>query len=301
MVEIPDTPAASAASRLPGTPVAEVAPRRSVWRRSPLTMVGVALITILAVIAVLAPLIAPFDPLKQVLSARLDPPSAEHWLGTDQLGRDVLSRMIYGARISLLIGLVVVGLAASVGTLVGIVAGYAGGWLDETLMRVTDVFFAFPALILAMAISGALGPSLTNAMIAIAVVSWPVYARLVRAQVLSLRTREFVEASRGLGASAGLIMWGHILPNTLAPLLVQTSFDMGGAILAAAGLSFIGFGTQPPTAEWGVMISEGRNYIATHAWLSLFPGLAILLTVAAFNLIGDGLRDALDPRLRGTE
>jgi peptide/nickel transport system permease protein len=188
-----------------------------------------------------------------------------------------------------------------VGTLVGLVAGYAGGWLDEALMRLTDVFFAFPALILAMAISGALGPSLTNAMIAIAVVSWPVYARLVRAQVLSLREREFVEASRGLGASARRIVWGHILPNTLAPLLVQASFDMGSAILSAAGLSFIGFGTQPPTAEWGVMISEGRNYIATHPWLSLFPGLAILFTVAAFNLIGDGLRDALDPRLRGTE
>ena len=300
MVEMPDTPAASVASRLPDTPALDIAPRRSVWRRSPLTVVGVVLITLLAFIAVLAPFIAPYDPLKQVLSARLDPPSAEHWLGTDQLGRDVLSRMIYGARISLLIGLVVVGLAAGVGTLVGLVAGYGGGWLDEALMRVTDVFFAFPALILAMAISGALGPSLTNAMIAIAVVSWPVYARLVRAQVLSLRTREFVEASRGLGASSGRIMWGHILPNTLAPLLVQASFDMGAAILAAAGLSFIGFGTQPPTAEWGVMISDGRNYIATHPWLSLFPGLAILLTVAAFNLIGDGLRDALDPRLRGT-
>ena len=300
MVEMPDTSAASVASRLPDTPAADVVPRRSVWRRSPLTVVGVVLITLLAFIAVLAPFIAPFDPLKQVLSDRLNPPSAEHWLGTDQLGRDVLSRMIYGARISLLIGLVVVGLAATVGTLVGLVAGYGGGWLDEALMRVTDVFFAFPALILAMAISGALGPSLTNAMIAIAVVSWPVYARLVRAQVLSLRTREFVEASRGLGASSGRIMWGHILPNTLAPLLVQASFDMGAAILAAAGLSFIGFGTQPPTAEWGVMISDGRNYIATHPWLSLFPGLAILLTVAAFNLIGDGLRDALDPRLRGT-
>ena len=274
--------------------------RRPVWRRSPLALAGLVLIAILALIAALAPLLAPADPLKQVLSTRLDPPSAAHWLGTDQLGRDILSRMIYGARISLLIGVVVVGLAASVGTFVGLVAGYAGGWLDEGLMRLTDVFFAFPALILAMAISGALGPSLTNAMIAIAAVSWPVYARLVRAQVLSLREREYVEAARSLGAPAERIVWGHILPNTLAPLLVQASFDMGGAILSAAGLSFIGFGTQPPTAEWGVMISEGRNYIATHSWLSLFPGLAILLTVAAFNLIGDGLRDALDPRLRGS-
>jgi peptide/nickel transport system permease protein len=273
--------------------------RRPAWRRSPLTVVGLALIAILALIALLAPLIAPANPLKQVLSTRLKPPSAAHWLGTDQLGRDVLSRMIYGARISLLIGVVVVGLAASVGTLVGLVAGYAGGWLDESLMRLTDVFFAFPALILAMAISGALGPSLTNAMIAIAVVSWPVYARLVRAQVLSLREREFVEASRSLGASANRIVLQHILPNTLAPLMVQASFDMGGAILSAAGLSFIGFGAQPPTAEWGVMISDGRNYIVTQPWLSLFPGLAILFTVAAFNLIGDGLRDALDPCLRG--
>ena len=273
---------------------------RPAWRRSPLTVAGFILIAILALVAVSAPLFAPADPLKQVLSARLKPPSPAHWLGTDQLGRDVLSRMMYGARISLLIGTIVVGLAASIGTFVGLVAGYAGGWLDESLMRLTDVFFAFPALILAMAISGALGPSLTNAMIAIAVVSWPVYARLVRAQVLSLREREFVEAARSLGASAKHIVWRHILPNTLAPILVQASFDMGGAILAAAGLSFIGFGAQPPTAEWGVMISEGRNYIVTQPWLSLFPGLAILLTVAAFNLIGDGLRDALDPRLRGT-
>src|SRR5262245_9975922 len=173
---------------------------RPVWRRSPLTVAGLVLIAILALIAISAPLIAPTDPLKQVLSTRLNPPSAEHWLGTDQLGRDILSRMIYGARISLLIGLIVVGLAASLGTFVGLVAGYVGGWLDEGLMRLTDVFFAFPALILAMAISGALGPSLTNAMIAIAIVSWPVYARLVRAQVLSLREREYVEAARSLGA-----------------------------------------------------------------------------------------------------
>ena len=275
--------------------------RRPAWRRSPLTVIGLVLVALLAFIAATAPLIAPADPLKQELSQRLKPPSAEHWLGTDQLGRDLLSRMIYGARISLLIGLVVVGLAAGVGIFVGLLAGFSGGWLDESLMRLTDVFFAFPALILAMAISGALGPSLTNAMIAIAIVSWPVYARLVRAQVLSLRELEYVEASRSLGASSGRIMWQHILPNTLSPLLVQASFDMGAAILAAAGLSFIGFGTQPPTPEWGIMVSDGRNYIATHPWLSLYPGLAILITVAAFNLIGDGLRDALDPRLRGIE
>src|SRR5512140_2019058 len=273
---------------------------RPAWRRSPLAAAGLILIAVLALLAVAAPLIAPADPLKQVLSTRLKPPSAAHWLGTDQLGRDVLSRMIYGARISLLIGTVVVGLAGSLGTFVGLVAGYSSGWLDEALMRLTDVFFAFPALILAMAISGALGPSLTNAMIAIAVVSWPTYARLVRAQVLSLRERSYVEASYCLGASRTYTVWYHILPNILASLMVQASFDMGGAILSAAGLSFIGFGTQPPTAEWGVMISEGRNYIATQPWLSLFPGLAILFTVAAFNLIGDGLRDALDPSLRGT-
>jgi peptide/nickel transport system permease protein len=290
MVEAPAIPAAVPAR-----------PWRPAWRRSPLSVAGLILIAMLILVAVSAPLIAPADPLKQVLSTRLKPPSAAHWLGTDQLGRDVLSRMIYGARISLLIGTVVVGLAGTLGTFVGLVAGYTGGWLDEGLMRLTDIFFAFPSLILAMAISGALGPSLTNAMIAIAVVSWPVYARLVRAQVLSLREREFVEAARGLGASPRQIVWKHILPNTLAPILVQASFDMGGAILTAAGLSFIGFGAQPPTAEWGVMISEGRNYIVTQPWLSLFPGLAILLTVAAFNLIGDGLRDALDPRLRGIE
>lgn len=168
-------------------------------------------------------------------------------------------------------------------------------------MRLTDVFLAFPPLILAMAIAGALGPNLNNAMIAIAVVTWPVYARLVRGQVLALRQREFVEAARGIGASTPRILLRHLLPNTLAPILVQASFDMGGAILAAAGLSFIGFGARPPTPEWGVMISEGSKFFSTQPWLSFFPGLAILLTVTAFNLIGDGLRDTLDPRLRGTQ
>ncbi len=257
------------------------------------------MLILFALCALVAPVIAPYDPLDPVIIARLKPPSPAHWLGTDQLGRDILSRLLYGARISLTVGLVVVSTAGTVGTLVGLLAGYAGGIVDEILMRLTDIFFAFPPLILAMAIAGALGPSLNNAMIAIAVVTWPVYARLVRGQVLSLREREFIIAAYSVGVSTPRILWRHLLPNTLAPILVQASFDMGGAILSAAGLSFIGFGAQTPTPEWGVMISEGRKFISTQPWLSLFPGLAILFTVAAFNLIGDGVRDILDPRLRG--
>jgi peptide/nickel transport system permease protein len=249
--------------------------------------------------AVAAPALSRYDPIGQKLSQRLKPPTAEHWLGTDQLGRDVWSRLLHGARISLTVGLVVVVSAGLFGTVVGLVAGYAAGWLDDSLMRFTDIFFAFPSLILAMAIAGALGPSLTSAMIAIALVSWPVYARLVRGQVLALRQREYVEAARAVGASTPRILFKHLLPNSLASILVQASLDLGGVILIAAGLSFIGFGAQPPTPEWGVMISDGRKYVSTHPWLPLFPGLAILFTVAAFNLIGDGLRDALDPRLRG--
>jgi peptide/nickel transport system permease protein len=245
----------------------------------------------------LAPVLAPYDPLAQDLAVRLKPPSPEHWLGSDSLGRDIASRILYGARISLLVGVVVVASAGVFGTFVGLVAGYAGGLVDEALMRLTEVFLAFPALILAMAIAGALGPSLTNAIIAIAAVTWAVYARLVRGQILSLRQREFVEAARAMGASRKRIVLRHLLPNTLAPLMVQASFDMGSSIIAAAGLSFIGFGAQPPTPEWGVMISEGRNFISTQPWLSLFPGVAILLAVGSFNLLGDGLRDAFDPRL----
>ena len=267
--------------------------------RSPLTVAGFVLILVFAASALLAPLLAPYGPTDQVLSQRLEAPSPAHWFGTDQLGRDLFSRLLFGARISLTVGLVVVASAGTLGTSIGLIAGYASGIVDEVLMRVTDVFFAFPPLILAMAIAGALGPSLNNAMIAIAVVLCPVYARLVRGQVLSLREREFVQAARCVGASTRRILWRHLLPNTLAPILVQASFDLGGAILSTAGLSFIGFGAQPPTPEWGVMISEGRKFISTQPWLSLLPGLAILFTVAAFNLIGDGLRDALDPHVQG--
>ena len=268
---------------------------------NPLNVAAIALIATFALCAAFAPLIAPYDPLAQELGSRLRPPSPEHWLGTDSLGRDIASRILYGARISLIIGVVVVASAGVFGTIVGLVAGYAGGLVDEALMRLTEVFLAFPALILAMAIAGALGPSLTNAIIAIAAVTWAVYARLTRGQILSLRRREFVEAARAMGASSVRILWRHLLPNVLAPLMIQASFDLGSAIIAAAGLSFIGFGAQPPTPEWGVMISEGRNYISTQPWLSLFPGLAILLAVGSFNLLGDGLRDAFDPRLSRTD
>lgn len=265
--------------------------------KNPLNLLAMALIAVFAACALLAPVLAPYDPLAQDLGSRLQPPSPQHWLGTDSLGRDIASRILYGARISLIIGVVVVASAGVVGTVIGLFAGYAGGFVDEALMRLTEVFLAFPALILAMAIAGALGPSLTNAIIAIAAVTWAVYARLTRGQILSLKRREFVEAARAMGASRVRILWRHLLPNVVAPLMVQASFDLGSAIIAAAGLSFIGFGAQPPTPEWGVMISEGRNYISTQPWLSLFPGLAILFAVGSFNLLGDGLRDAFDPRL----
>lgn len=266
--------------------------------REPATMTGLLLLAVFVLLAIFAPVLSPYDPLFQNISASLTPPSPEYPLGTDKLGRDILSRMLYGTRISLFVGVAVVTAAGLFGALVGLVAGYLRGWVDELLMRVTDIFFAFPSLILAMAIAGALGPSLQNALIAVAVVTWPVYARLVRGQVLVLREQEFVLAARAVGVGGPSVLIRHLLPNTLGPLLVQASFDMGAIILAVAGLSFIGFGAQPPTPEWGVMISEGRNYITTQGWLTAVPAAAILLLVAAFNLVGDGLRDVLDPRLR---
>jgi peptide/nickel transport system permease protein len=275
--------------------------RRQIARRllnEPTTLLGLGLLAVFTLLAILATFLSPYDPLFQNISASLTPPSADYLLGTDKLGRDILSRMLHGARISLRVGVVVVASAGSFGALVGLLAGYVRGWADELLMRITDIFFAFPSLILAMAIAGALGPSLRNALIAVAVVSWPVYARLVRGQVLILREQEFVLAAQAVGVSTWKIILRHLLPNTLAPLLVQASFDMGATILSVAGLSFIGFGAQPPIPEWGVMISEGRNYITTQGWLTAAPAAAILLLVAAFNLVGDGLRDILDPRLR---
>jgi peptide/nickel transport system permease protein len=267
--------------------------------RQPAIGIGVVVMLLFLLAALLAPLIAPYDPLGQNISAGLRPPSTEYLFGTDKLGRDIFSRILYGARISLFVGVAVVLMSSVVGTLLGVLAGYVGGWADELLMRITDIFFAFPSLILAMAIAGALGPSLQNALIAISAATWPVYARLLRGQVLALREREFVLAARTVGVPEWQIIVRHLLPNMLAPLLVQGSFDMGGAITAVAGLSFIGFGAQPPTPEWGVMISDARTYMATAWWMGTFPALAIMLVVGSFNLLGDGLRDLLDPRLRG--
>ena len=265
--------------------------------RNPGTVIGTTLSVTLIVVALLAPVLAG-DPLHQNLAERLQGPSAQHWFGTDQLGRDVWSRVVWGSRISLRIGFVVVAVSLLTGGAVGLAAGMLGGVWDELLMRVTDIFLAFPALILAMAISAALGPSLNNVMIAVAAVSWPNYARLLRAQVLAVRTLDYVEASRALGAPRLRQAFLHVLPNTVTPLLVQASFDIGSAILTAAGLGFIGFGAQPPTPEWGTIVSETRNFINEAPWASSAPAIAILLTVLAFNLLGDGLRDVLDPRGR---
>ncbi|AWN23960.1 D,D-dipeptide ABC transporter permease [Deinococcus irradiatisoli] len=266
-------------------------------RRNGGALLGFALLALLVLAALLGPLFLG-SPTSQDLAARLAAPSAAHWLGTDQLGRDVLTRVLSGGRISLGLGVSVMLASLISGSIIGLLAGLLGGWWDEVLMRVTDIFLAFPSLILAMAISAALGPNLTNVMIAVALVSWPTYARLIRAQVLALREREFVEAARALGSSQGRVALRHLLPNSLAPLLVQGSFDVGSAILTAAGLGFIGFGAQPPTPEWGAMVSETRNYISQAPWASSTPAIAILLTVLAFNLIGDALRDVFDPRSR---
>jgi peptide/nickel transport system permease protein len=274
-------------------------PRRSrIWRRfwrNPAAVTGCSLLLLLLLLGLAAPLIAG-DPTAQELSQRLQAPSSQHWFGTDQLGRDVWSRVMYGIAISLRIGLFVTALSLLLGVTVGLAAGVLGKLWDNVLMRITDIFFAFPGLILAMAISAALGPSLNNVVLAVALVNWPNYARLVRGQVLALREREFVEAARALGANQGRIAIFHLLPNVLTPLFIQASFDVGQAILTAAGLSFIGFGAQPPTPEWGAMVSETRTFISNAPWASSAPALAILITVLGFNLLGDGLRDALDPK-----
>jgi peptide/nickel transport system permease protein len=272
--------------------------RSKVWIRfwrNPAAIIGMTLLLILLLAAVLAPWISG-DPNVIDTAKRLQAPSSENILGTDQLGRDVWARLVHGAGISLRIGFLVTIISVLIGVTVGLFAGSLGHAWDNALMRVTDIFFAFPGLILAMAIAAALGPSLENAIIAVALVNWPSYARLVRGQVLALREREFVEAARALGQNNTRIAWKHLLPNALQPVLIQASFDIGSAILTAAGLSFIGFGAQPPIPEWGATVSLTRNYISNAPWASSAPAMAILISVLSFNLIGDALRDALDPR-----
>jgi peptide/nickel transport system permease protein len=267
--------------------------------RGPLAAVGLVAIAALVLAAGLADWLAPYDPTEQALERMLEPPGRTHWLGTDDLGRDILSRLLHGARVSLAVGVLSVGLSLVAGVGLGLVAGYRGGWVDEVLMRVMDGLLAFPALVLALAITAALGPSLRNAMLAIGIVGIPGFARLVRGQVLSLRAREFVEAARAAGSGDTRIVLRHIVPGTLAPVIVHGSLRVAFAVLAEAGLSFLGLGTQPPTPSWGAMLNTGREYLEMAPWLALAPGAAIFVTTLSFNFLGDGLRDALDPRLRG--
>lgn len=244
-----------------------------------------------------APITLSSDPLQQNINASLDPPGGDHWWGADKLGRDVFTRVVYGARISLPAGIIAVIVSMTIGTTIGALAGYFGGLWDELLMRITDVFLAFPTIILAMAIAAALGPSITNAIITIAIVSWPTYARVTRGLVLTVKTFEYVEAARAIGSSHLRILLVTILPNCLGPLIVLATLDLGNAILIFAGLSFLGLGPAPETPEWGRMIADGIEY-SDQWWVSGFPGLAIFTSVMALNFIGDGLRDALDPRSR---
>lgn len=282
-------------------------PGLSGWRRfaaarsvrSPITAAGSMIVLVSIMLGFLGPVIAPADPLSVDLAVAFRPPSAHFWFGTDDLGRDILSRCLYGIGLSLQGAVVVTSIAVSVGLSVGGIAGYAGGRIDNVLMRITDMFLAFPSLILALAISAALGPSLNHAVLAVAVVWWPWYARLVRAQVLSIKPMPYIEAAHCIGVGPARVLLRHIFPNCVPAVLVLASMDLGNVILATAGLSFIGLGAKPPTAELGAMISQGRRYLLDFWWIPTFPGLVIVFVVLGMNMLGDALRDILDPRLRG--
>jgi peptide/nickel transport system permease protein len=266
--------------------------------RNPLAMVGLAIIVLLLVVAALAPWIAPYSPIEGVLSNRLQPPSATHWMGTDDLGRDILSRVIHGSRITLMIVILVAIIAAPLGLVLGAVAGWFGGWVDRVLMGFTDIFLSLPRLILALAFVAALGPGIENAVIAIAITAWPVYARIARAEVLTFRNAEFLAAIQMQGASHARIIGLHVIPLCLSSTIVRVTLDMAGIILTAAGLGFLGLGAQPPLPEWGAMISRGRAFILDQWWVATMPGFAIVVVSLGFCLFGDGLRDILDPKQR---
>lgn len=286
-------------------PESEEGEASSYWRdtlnrllRHRVGLIGLVIVTLLILLGIFGRVLAPYDPNAIDMSARFLPPTVEHPLGTDDFGRDTLSRIMYGARISLQVGIIAVGIAATVGSLLGLLAGYGNRVVDEVIMRSMDILFAFPAILLAIAILAALGKGVANAMIAIGVVYIPIFARIARGEVLSIRNEEFIEAAEASGAGHGRILFRHILPNAMGPLIVETSLSLAFAILAEAALSFFGLGTQPPDPSWGRMLSEGRAYFQQSIWMGLFPGLAIMLTVMGFNFLGDGLRDAMDPRQR---
>jgi peptide/nickel transport system permease protein len=269
------------------------------FRQNRLALLGLGIVLLLVVVAAFAPWIATHDPYEQNLAQRLLPPGAAgHWLGTDEFGRDIFSRIVYGARITLVIVVLVAAIAAPIGLVVGTASGYLGGWVDAVLMRVTDVFLAFPSLILALAFVAALGPGIENAIIAIALTSWPPYARIARAETLTIRNSDYIAVARMQGAGTWRILLGHVMPLCVASVIVRVTLDMAGIILTAAGLGFLGLGAQPPMAEWGAMISAGRRYVLDQWWVATIPGIAIILVSLAFNLLGDGLRDVMDPRKR---
>jgi len=271
------------------------------FRRDPLAVASLVIIVVFILGAIFAPLLTPYAAQgrgEPNILEKFKPPSQNHPLGTDYLGRDVLARILYGGRVSLSLGFLVVIIAVLIGTPLGAISGYFGGRLDNLIMRITDIFLSFPSLLLAVAIAAALGPSFTNAMIAIALTWWPWYTRVVRAQVLSLRERYFIEAARSIGVTDWTIIRRHVIPNILTPVMVQATMDLGSAILTGAAISFIGLGVQPPTPEWGSMISDGRIYFIKRPWFAGSAGVAIFLVTLAFNLVGDALRDAADPRTR---
>ncbi len=284
-----------------------VGKKRSQWaelwknlKRNKMALLGLVIIVIIVLLAIFADQIANYDQvvIKQNLRMRLKPPSAQHWLGTDEFGRDIFARLVHGARVSLKVGILAVGIAIAIGGFLGAVAGYYGGKLDNIIMRIMDIFLAVPSILLAIAIVSALGPNLLNLMIAVSISSVPRYARIVRASVLSIRDQEFIEAARAIGANDARIICRHIIPNSLAPVIVQGTLGVAGAILSTAGLSFIGLGIQPPAPEWGSMLSGGRQYLRYAWWVTTFPGVSIMITILSLNLLGDGLRDALDPRIK---
>jgi peptide/nickel transport system permease protein len=289
--------------RAPGGDIMRVAPSpwvaaRRRFLRSRSGLAGTVVLLIVTLAAVFAAQVAPYSPTRQDFRIEREAPSGAHLMGTDEFGRDLYSRVIWGAQSSLQAGAVAASIALLAGLVLGMVAAYYGGALDNLIMRVMDVLLAFPYILLAIAVVAILGPGLQNAMIAIGIVYVPHYARVVRGAVLSVRARDYVEAARAIGAPDGRVMVQHVLPNTLAPIIVQTTLNVGTAIIDTAGLSFLGLGTQPPTPDWGNMLSAGRSYVIDSPWIATFPGLAILVTVLAFNLMGDALRDAFDPRLR---